>query len=367
MNWFQKIILFLTGLSTLALLISYSSMLLSPKIFWWVSFFGLAYLPVLCVFLLFTLYWFFAKKKVFYFLLIILLIGYKAHANTFALHVNNSNKEEQTSYKILTWNVKGLDAYNPKVPLQNRDAIIQEIAEAKADIICLQEFNTYQNESKEKSNLQTLLQETGLPYYHYYRAYENKKETRSFGVIIFSKFPIKHTGVVSYQNTSKLNSTIYADLEIENSIVRVYSAHLQSTQLTHKDLAFVDQVDNSETDFDSERVIGKLNNAFQMRALQADSVANSIAVCKYPLIVCGDFNDTPVSYTYRKISSGLQDAFLKRGRGIGSTFIDLPFLRIDYSLFSEDYFEIQKYEKIKTKLSDHYPSLTTFSINRTSN
>ncbi|MBC8174025.1 MAG: endonuclease/exonuclease/phosphatase family protein [Chitinophagales bacterium] len=362
MKWGHKIILFFTILAAIALVFSYAAMYTKPTALWWISFFGLAYFPIIIVNLIFLFYWLFVKRKVFVILLIIVLMGWKAHASYFAF-APGKKEDEENAMTILTWNVKGLDAYNPDAPYQNRDLMIQTISDAKPDIICLQEFNTYQNESKEKSNLEALLKATGLQHYYYFKAYENKKKTRSFGLIIFSRYPIQKTGVVEYNNVSKLNTTIYADVDINGKTIRVFTSHLQSTQLTHRDLEFVQQTQESDsTQFDAERVAKKLNTAFQMRVQQCDSVANALEQSPYPVVLCGDFNDTPVSYTYQTVSENLQDAFLQSGLGIGGTFVALPFLRIDYMLFDEDVFTISGYKRIKTKTSDHYPVVTMFQM-----
>jgi len=76
---------------------------------------------------------------------------------------------------------------------------------------------------------------------------------------------------------------------------------------------------------------------------------------KYPVIVCGDFNDTPVSYTYRKMKSGLKDAFVNIGAGTGNTYLgSFPSFRIDY-IFHSQQFKTIDFERIEARLSDHYP------------
>lgn len=371
MKWYNKIILFFTVIAAIGLMLSYLAMYMSPAKFWYIAYFGLGYLPVVIVNFIFLLYWLFAKRRVFYILLVLFLVGLNAHRHSFAFNFQGDEDKiaEDTSspsvspVKILSWNVKGFDVYDPKEPYKNRDAIIETIAEAKADIVCLQEFNTYQNDSPEKSNLNEIMKATGLTHYYYYKAYENRKKTRSFGVIILSRFEIKDSGLVPYANTSELNSTIYADMDINGKIIRVFAAHLQSTQLTHRDLEFIEpSQDNDNTSFDKDRVMNKLNSAFSMRSAQADSVHEAVLASPYPVVLCGDFNDTPVSFVYQTIAEDMDDAFLQKGFGIGATFVAFPVLRIDYFLFSEDDFDILHYRKIKTRTSDHFPSVTTFSV-----
>jgi endonuclease/exonuclease/phosphatase family metal-dependent hydrolase len=75
----------------------------------------------------------------------------------------------------------------------------------------------------------------------------------------------------------------------------------------------------------------------------------------YPVIVCGDFNDSPVSYTYQKISANLKDAFLESGTGLGSTYSGrFPSYRIDYILHNPQ-LSCYQYANPKMGLSDHQP------------
>jgi endonuclease/exonuclease/phosphatase family metal-dependent hydrolase len=95
--------------------------------------------------------------------------------------------------------------------------------------------------------------------------------------------------------------------------------------------------------------------AFIFRAKQARTVAEHIKKCPYPIIVCGDFNDTPLSYTYQILSEQLNDAFSEAGFGISNTYNGfLPLFRIDYVLHSER-FKAISYQSEKVAMSDHFP------------
>jgi endonuclease/exonuclease/phosphatase family metal-dependent hydrolase len=72
-------------------------------------------------------------------------------------------------------------------------------------------------------------------------------------------------------------------------------------------------------------------------------------------VLTGDFNDVPNSYTYFTVNgSNLQDAFLKKGFGIGRTYSYLsPTLRIDYIFTTKD-FSILQFNRVVKDYSDHY-------------
>ncbi len=364
MRWWHKIILVFTIIVLILLMGSYIAMYVSPESFWPLAFIGLGYFPILVIYLFFLVIWFFIRKKVFFIFLLFLIPGIKSHLSYFSTgSFMKADTEGKTTYKILQYNIQGFDAYNKKGKYLNREAIYKNIIKEKPDIICLQEFNTYHNHPTEKSNLEMVIRGTGLKHYYYYKAYENSKATRSFGLIILSKYPILDSGHLEYYSLSKLNSTIYADLKIKDDTIRIFSSHLQSTQLSHYDLEFIEASNEAETNFDADRVANKLKMSYALRAQEVDSVSIYLKKSPHPIISCGDFNDTPVSYVYRKMSHDLQDAFLQRGFGIGSTYGPLPILRIDYQLFDEEKFEIVDFKRIKERSSDHYPCITTFTIN----
>jgi endonuclease/exonuclease/phosphatase (EEP) superfamily protein YafD len=110
----------------------------------------------------------------------------------------------------------------------------------------------------------------------------------------------------------------------------------------------------------SKRMLWKLRKAFVIRSTQVNSLADHVAGCPYPVILGGDFNDTPSSYTYHQLSKTLNDSFKYSGNGFfESTYAGkFPSFRIDYVLYSHHFKSIH-YKKIDISLSDHYPITST--------
>jgi endonuclease/exonuclease/phosphatase family metal-dependent hydrolase len=107
----------------------------------------------------------------------------------------------------------------------------------------------------------------------------------------------------------------------------------------------------------------KLKRAFVQRASQARVVAGEIEKSPYPVIVCGDLNDTPSSYTYYTISNQLSDTFVTSGNGLSQTYAGaLPSFRIDYIMHDKSRFSASDYSRIRSKLSDHYPVSATLKL-----
>ena len=99
------------------------------------------------------------------------------------------------------------------------------------------------------------------------------------------------------------------------------------------------------------------------RKIQSDIVRQVLEDSPHPFLFCGDLNDVPNSYTYFTIRNDLQDAFLKKGLGIGRTFSSLsPTLRIDY-IFADASFDIEQFNRIVKNYSDHYLILADVKLN----
>ena len=97
---------------------------------------------------------------------------------------------------------------------------------------------------------------------------------------------------------------------------------------------------------------------YAQRAVQAEQVAEAVEQSPHPVVVCGDFNDTPVSYVYRTIrrAGNLVDSFVEKGRGVEHTFKGLYNLfRIDYILADKEAFEVKSYDSYDEPMSDHKP------------
>jgi endonuclease/exonuclease/phosphatase (EEP) superfamily protein YafD len=105
-----------------------------------------------------------------------------------------------------------------------------------------------------------------------------------------------------------------------------------------------------------------MKHAFIKRALQSETVAAFIRNSPYSVILAGDFNDTPVSYSYRRIANELDDTFVDEGKGLGQTHAQmLPMLRIDY-IFHSKTLQTIEHKTIDKDYSDHFPVIARFVL-----
>jgi endonuclease/exonuclease/phosphatase (EEP) superfamily protein YafD len=163
-------------------------------------------------------------------------------------------------------------------------------------------------------------------------------------------------GEIRFKNSG--NMIIYTDMLIEKDTVRVYNCHLQSYQLKPAEINRIDSLNfenNNESKAKLRALAHKFKTAIIKRAEQAATLREHLNQCKYPVIVCGDFNDTPVSFTYRTVKGDLKDSFIESGKGTANTYNGkLPSFRIDYILFSPK-FTSYNFAVSTLNHSDHYP------------
>ncbi|HSI91383.1 MAG TPA: endonuclease/exonuclease/phosphatase family protein, partial [Adhaeribacter sp.] len=156
---------------------------------------------------------------------------------------------------------------------------------------------------------------------------------------------------------------IFTDLKVNGDTIRVYNAHFQSNRLRREDYEFLGNPrEEKEKWLASKNILNRLKTGTIKRSNQVDVVASHIAASPYPVIICGDFNDPPSSYTYNRLRANLKDAFVESGRGFGNTYNGLiPLLRIDYILHHRR-FRSSGFQVIKQDLSDHYPIMCRLEL-----
>lgn len=350
-------ILWLTNIFVaIALLASYLSSYVDPGLTSVFAFLGLAYLILLLLNLIFLLYWLIRGKRKLLLSLIILLIGYQPFMAHFQL-LPGREAPKDAVFSVLSYNVQNMAHSNLGVEkAEIRNGIYTFLSDQECDIVCIQEFSAKGSDFEYVfDNMKALTQYK----YCYYENYNPNKTYRIDALVILSQYPIIASNSLTLAGNDH-RFGIYADLLIGFDTIRVYNLHLESIRLQHEDYQFVEDVSKGQTETGSfssgsKSILRKLHNAFKIRSKQTEVVISSLDSCSYPIILCGDFNDTPLSYAYHKISAGLEDAFIDAGHGLGNTFAgNLPPVRIDFILYSPD-FRSFEFNVHRIPLSDHYP------------
>ncbi|MGB1204097.1 MAG: endonuclease/exonuclease/phosphatase family protein [Chitinophagales bacterium] len=364
-SFFDNFVFNLNLLAALILLLTYTSSFVNPQVFWPVALLGLGYPYALLLNILFILYWLFKKKSYALLSIITIASGWTVLQYSIGLHMvspeNTSDKNQKV--KVMSYNVRNFDLYNWSENKNARNNMMQLIKNENADIICFQEF--YTEDSGDFHNIKLLVNELGYSH-HYFEKTFTLHQKDHWGLAIFSRFPIAKQDKIKFEN-AKNNLLLYADIEVsKNKTLRVFNAHLQSIFLGKKDLAYVKSLTKTKNNPDkpatdhleaSKSIIIKLRDAYIKRSIQAETLAKLISDSPYDVVVCGDFNDTPASYTYRIVKKQVCDAFLENSFGLGGTYGGLkpllPF-RIDYILHSPS-LESHQFKVIQKNYSDHYP------------
>ncbi len=346
-----------------ALVITYFTNLLDPEKYWFFAFFGLAYPALLISNVLFCIYWLIRKKIFFFLSFLVLLFGLKTHKNVFKINFNKkeiSQEKNENDIRVMTYNVNNFRAFDQQFDPEVRSNMLAIIKNQQPDIICFQEFYTRRKGSYDlMDSIKYLL---GSREVYFDKILDT--EFQQIGMAIFSKYKIIKTGYVKFSNEKRQNSCIYADLKIKKDTIRVFGVHLQSINFKPEDYEYIKDMKNEfDPDVVSSKKIGsRLKLAFKKRAFQAKLVAKAISESPYPVILCGDFNDTPVSFTFKTISENLKSAFSEKGSGYEITYAGaFPNFQIDYIMAGKE-FEIQNYQVIKKELSDHYPIRSDLSL-----
>jgi endonuclease/exonuclease/phosphatase family metal-dependent hydrolase len=343
------------------LLLAIYSVRINPSEHWMFAFVGMAFPFLFAISLLFVIAWLVFRKWFFVISLVCILAGWRNAGKYLQIRFRRLSAEvSATSLKLLTYNVRLFNYYEWESDNDVKDEIMTFVMEKDPDVVCFQEFVTVSGTRFDLRELKK--QMTNLPYEHV--LYTSVVPGRiNFGLVTFSRYPIIGRGEIDFRES--LNGSIYSDIVFAGDTLRIFNCHLQSFRLDSNYRNVVDSLifNYSDRQLDEIRDISlRMRDAFVHRANQVDNLSAVAGTSPYPVIICGDFNDTPVSYTYKRLSEGMKDAFVESGSGFGTTFRGLfPYMRIDYVLF-DDVFQLHEMQIDKVEWSDHYPIVTEFSI-----
>jgi len=356
-KFFHIILLTLNALALLSLLLSAFCGYISPYRLVFPSYFGLFFPFILVGNIAISFVWLFFHqwKQV---LLHLAVFGICSGAiYTYCPLHKHTDEIPEDAIKILTYNVMRFNNLTKNDPGDPPNKILQYILENDADIVCIQEFGAL------KTNINFLTKTRIIDIlkkypYHYFHSLHFPYPSEIFGLAVFSRFPILSTQKVLYEST--YNGSFRIELDIHGKRVTLINNHLESNKITGEERSNYYQLtrepDTQSLDAFTQTMTKRLTPAFKARAHQAQVVSQTIEENKNPyIIVCGDFNDTPISYARYKIKGNLRDAFVDSGFGLGITYHEHRFLfRIDYILHSKN---IQSYNCTVGRLkdSDHYP------------
>lgn len=336
--------------SAAALVVSYLSAYINPTQFTPTLFFGLYFIPLVMLNLLLLVLGIIRGSRATWITFVALLPAV-LYAELFVRWGEVQRGDEGISLKICSYNV-GLfsQGANGLSRGESLKGVVSVVKEHNPHIVCLQEYYV-----RDTSEISHHFPNYPYKYYHLYRG----KGTTLFGNLLLSKYPIKSSGKITFKGSTNL--CIYSDIDHFGKIIRVYNTHLESHSISFT--ALIKRLREREK-FTSEiyDVHDKVANTFKRRSLQVDTIASHMHQCSTPSIICGDFNDTPISYTYKNLSAHKRDSFRQAGKGFSATYSLLwPLLRIDYILYPAPAWSISHLTP-RVNYSDHYPVISELII-----
>lgn len=320
--------------------------LISPESFPRLSNMGLLFPAMLLINICFLIFWIFVKPR----WIIIPFAGFLICYGPVRRYTpfNVPKNPPKGSIKLLSYNVwlfAGWESHDKP------NGILEYIRKQNADIVCLQES---QENEVSSAQVDSVLN----PVYQYKDTAKNKGDFMT----IFSKYPIIAKEHIDYESKGNMSCAFW--LKIKGRQVIVINNHLETTALTMDEKErfrrlMKGDLETSEVTQTSKWLVGHLGEQTRKRAPEARAVARYIAFHRgTPMIVCGDFNDSPLSYCHRVIGKDLIDCYTATGNGPGISYHkSRMFVRIDNIMCTDDFEPYGCKVDDSIKDSDHYPIL----------
>lgn len=263
--------------------------------------------------------------------------------------LNRMEAPPEYAIKVMTYNVcrygKGMierDGANP---------ILEYIKQSGAAIVCLQEANSglisQEDARKELSSVYAYSDTAVLKH-------------SSNTLAIYSKYPIVGKQRIDYD--SKWNLSAAFQLLIDGDTVLVVNNHLETNKMFETEQERFKKMlkgeeNRKEAVSTSRLLIDRLAEAAVIRQPEARAVAAYLRMHEgVPAIVCGDFNDNPLSFARRTIADGLTDCYVATGLGPGWSYNKSNmYVRIDNLMCTSHWQPYRCTVDRKIKASDHYP------------
>ncbi len=332
-SFFNGLLYFVNSIIAATLLLSYFLAFISPKT---IPVFSVASLIVPFLMILnisFVIYWIFKLKKHVIISGIVLLTGWSFFPSFFKFSPKNTPLNSDV--KVMSYNVRMFNLYK-WIDKKNIDQkIVNFIKDKDPDILAIQEYHHSENRN--------------LHYPFSYFVPVSKKN--HFGLALFSKFKIINKGSLDFKNSN--NNAVFIDILKDKDTIRIYNLHLQSLKLNLKEENFGES--------SSEKLISRLEVGFKKQAFQVEQFLQHEKKWHKKKVICGDFNNTAFSWTYKQICEGKKDAFEIAGTGFGKSFNYFFPMRIDFILTDKNTI-INNFKTYTPKYSDHFPIMSRINF-----
>lgn len=359
----------------LTLFLAFASAYLPPSFSLTASYCGLVFFYLLLANAVFVVVWLIVDYRFSLISVSMILLNINNIDRSYQLRPTEKPSVCASCVKVMSYNARLFGLYDEKTKTMRdikRNQVYDLFSRERPEILCVQEYFL---DASGKLKFPTT--DTIIDILHFDNVKRNcyqffpinsKSKDYHFGLAIFSRYRILQGDYVFKSDTSS-NAAIYVDIKYKGDTLRIYNVHLASMRMDANDYAMGKEIvshgmDDPYLDKKAKILSKKVGKAFLERQGQAETLRAHIDSCRYPVIVCGDFNDSPVSYAYHKIGHGLKDAFRTSGGGRGHTYCGdaFPSYRIDYIFHDSRFksFGFTTYDSLT--VSDHYPIWTNISL-----
>jgi len=271
---------------------------------------------------------------------VLLLLGI-TFINKFYKFSETNVEESPSDFKLMSYNVRMFNLFEWLPRTDVADSIMAFVKKQDPDIVCFQEYAGVDN--------------INFGQYKHQYIFTNQERYKS-GQAILSKFPIVNEGDIKFPKSG--NNVIFADIKKGKDTIRVYSMHFQSIKISPD---IHERIDEQK----SKVIFHRLSTAFKEQQYQAELMEKHKSECRYPMIICGDLNNSAYSFVYRSVKGQMKDAFEEAGSGFGKSYNYKYYpARIDY-VFTDKNMEVKQFETFDDFFnSDHFPVMTRLAFNK---
>lgn len=339
-------------LLTIPTILGLLSPVISPTTFYW---------PALCALLLpflmltqicFFIYWLVKWDWPALIALFVIVVGIPAIDRMIQIGYK-AEVQDRAALQVLSFNAHNLRGLHKKSE-EGYNAALEKWKEYSRslddfDIVCFQDYNNFAEKFIEK-----------LDAYPYTIECDKRHSIR-----LYSKFPIVNSGCIDLIE-HRINQAIWADIllpkgkskKYSQDTLRVYNVHLASNQISKisRKMAKNKTINPENIYHKTRRMFSLYKDHAPIRIREIKRVLEHSLKSDKPMLICGDFNETPQSRVYRLVTDRFDDAFIQAGSGMGTTYGGyIPFLRIDYIFYSDAVKVISYNRGDEIEFSDHYP------------
>lgn len=256
------------------------------------------------------------------------------------------------TFTLLTWNI--LHGADLGQPTDTGSRTLRTILEVDPDIVCMQEMTGFTPKDLQHFSQATV--DSLLKRYPYQLGVG-----RTYDICILSKYPLRH---VYFGSVNNFILSQYCTVKVGGREIALANIHLPSFALDEKEKGiFTPRGTKKEKEALTKQIYRKLRHAIPLRADAAEKVMRGFQPMAMPVVVVGDFNDVPASWTYRLfLKDGFKDAYCATNFFPTYTFYPHGFyFHLDQVMYRGNIRPLSV-ERLDVRTSDHLPLLATFEI-----